>query len=310
MISKTIHIDVMNQFFSSLERIDRARAANQTFNLDTLRTFVAICETGTFRGAAERVHRSPSAISLQIAKLEDQLGAKLLSRDARHVKLSEQGELLLGFARQLLGISDEAMAAFHGSPLSGHLLLAAPHDLGVSLVPNILQRLAESHPGIVVDVRLETSENVRRLHASGDAHLALFNEATQPSINVRELFSEPLVWLMKDGGRAIEQNPLPLATAKIGCAWREAALTALGSENRNYRISYSSDTSMGQVAALRADLAIAALPKSLASHGLIEIPLKHGLPPLPHTHICLADDCSDLARSFAARVALIFSALR
>lgn len=300
----------MNQFFSSLERFDRPRATNQTFNLDSLRTFVAICETGTFRSAATRVHRSPSAVSLQIGKLEEQLGVKLMSRNARHVTLTEKGEVLLGFARQLLGISDEAMTAFRGSPLSGHLSLTAPHDLGVSLVPNILRQLAETHPSIVVDVRLETSENIMQLLASGKVHLALFNEAAQPSINVRELFSEPLVWLMKDGGRAIERSPLPLATAKIGCAWRNAALAALETDNRTYRIAYSSDTSMGQVAALRADLAIAALPKSLANQELVEIPPNHGLPALPRTHVYLADDGSDLAKTFAASVVSLCAELQ
>lgn len=290
----------MNEVFSPLKLVDSPHQTGRTLNLDALRTFVAICETGTFRSAAARVHRSPSAVSLQIGKLEEQLGVKLMARDARHVQLSEKGEVLLTFARTLLGISDEAIAAFHGSPLSGHLLLAAPHDLGVSLVPKFLRRLAETHPGIVVDVRLDTSDVVQNLHTSGEANLALFNEATQPSIKVYNLYSEPLLWLMKDGGRAIEQDPLPLAIAKIGCAWREAALKALHAAGRNCRIAYSSDTSMGQVAALRADLAIAALPRSLASQELIEVPQEYGLPTLPQTHIYLADDGSALAKAFAA----------
>ncbi|GGX89073.1 LysR family transcriptional regulator [Litchfieldella qijiaojingensis] len=292
----------MNQKTSTNRPAGDPHPVTRTLNLDAARTFVAIYETGSFRRAAARVNRSPSAVSLQVGKLEEQLGVRLLHRDARRVRLTRQGEVLLGFARRLVGISDEAMAVFHGSPLSGGLRLAAPHDLGVSLVPGLLRRLAEMHPRIRVDVRLDSSETVQRLFVEGDANLALFNEASTPQIPARDLFSEELRWLMRDGGRAVERDPLPLAVAEIGCAWRDAALRALEGVGRSYRVAYSSDTSMGQVAALRADLAVAALPGSLADRDLIEVPEHWGLPPLGRTHIYLANDGSDTAKAFAALI--------
>ncbi|MES3677165.1 LysR substrate-binding domain-containing protein [Halomonas elongata] len=292
----------MNQKNSTKQPTGNMHPANRTLNLDAARTFVAICETGSFRRAAARVNRSPSAVSLQVGKLEEQLGARLLHRDARRVHLTHQGEVLLGFARRLVGLNDEAMTAFHGSTLSGGLRLAAPHDLGVSLVPKLLQRLAETYPRIRVDVRLDSSETVQRLFAQGDVNLALFNEANTPQIAARDLFSEELLWMMRNGGRAVEQDPLPLAVAELGCAWRDTALHALESAGRSYRIAYSSDTSMGQVAALRADLAVAALPGSLAERDLVEVPEGWGLPPLGRTHIYLADDGSDTAKAFATLI--------
>lgn len=231
------------------------------------------------------------------------LGAQLLLRDARRVGLTEQGEILLGFAHRLLGLSDEAMALFRGSPLTGRLRLAAPHDLGVSLVPSLLRRLAETHPGVVVEVRLDTSEAVQQQLSDGRANLALLNDVEPSSIKAQDLFSEPLKWLMRIGGRAVEHDPLPLAVAEVGCAWRDAALQALQAVERPYRIAYSSDTSMGQVAALRADLAVAALPRSLTDRDLVEAPADYDLPPLPSTHIRLADDGSELARAFVSLVA-------
>lgn len=293
----------MSQKSSTLAPFGGVQPGHRTLNLDALRTFVAICETGSFRRAAARVHRSPSAVSLQVGKLEELLGSQLLYRDARRVGLTDQGEVLLEFARRLLGISDEALSVFRGSPLAGRLRLAAPHDLGVSLVPRLLQRLAEAYPGIVVEVRLDTSEAVQRAFTEGVANLALFNEAETPPVKAQDLFSEPLVWLMCRGGRAIARDPLPLAAAEVGCAWRDAALEALQVDGRPYRIAYSSDTSMGQVAALRADLAVAALPGSLADRDLVEVPESYGLPPLPRTHIWLADDGSELARAFVTLVA-------
>ncbi len=287
---------------STSSTLERRGSANRTLNLDALRSFVAICDTGSFRSAAERVHKSPSAVSLQIGKLEELLGARLLDRDARHVALTEQGGTLLGQARRLLGLTDETLAHFRRSPLAGRLFLCAPHDLGVSLVPRLLRRLAEVHPGVHVDVRLGTSDAVQKGITDGSANLALFNDVGASTIQAQELFSEPLKWLALDGGQAARQDPLPLAVADVGCAWRDAALNALHAAGRAYRIAYSSDTSMGQVAALRADLAVAALPLSLADRDLVEAPAHYDLPQLPLTHIRVVDDGSELARTFVALV--------
>lgn len=274
--------------------------AGRTLNLESLRSFVAICETGSFRRASVRVHKSPSAVSLQVGKLEELLDARLLDRDARHVELTEEGGTLLRQARRLLGLSDETFALFQKSPLTGRLRLSAPHDLGVSLVPDLLRSLAESHPELRVDVSLGTSEAVQKGIGDGSANLALFNDVGACAIKARDLFSEKLKWLMLDGGQAALRKPLPLAIAGVGCAWRHAALDALQASNRDYRIAYSSDTSMGQVAALRADLAIAALPESLADRDLVEAVPSLKLPKLPLTHIRVADDGSELAREVVA----------
>lgn len=293
----------MMQKNETVALVDRTDPANRTLNLEALRSFVAICETGSFRRAAARVHKSPSAVSLQITKLEELLGARLLDRDARNVALTGHGETLLGQARRLLGLNDETLAIFQKSPLAGRLSLAAPHDLGVSLVPGLLRCLAEVHPSIHVDVRLGTSDAVQKGITDGSVNLALFNDVGPSAIPARDLFSEPLKWLVLDGGRAVEQESLPLAVAEVGCAWRDAALNALQTANRAYRVAYSSDTSMGQVAAIRADLAIAALPLSLADRDLVEAPSQYNLPELPHTHIRIADDGCELARAFIALVA-------
>ena len=292
----------MNQNISTSRADGTGPESNRTFNLEAVRSFVAICETGTFRRAAARVNLSPSAVSLQIAKLEEQIGARLMTRDARHIALTEQGETMLRYARQLLGMNAEAMAYFHGSPLAGLIRLIAPYDLGASMVPDLLSKLAESHPTIVVDVRLETSDAAQRAFVSGQANIALFNEVRDPGLQVQELSSEPLVWLMRDGGRAIEQSPLPLAIAEVGCAWRDAALQSLDSIGSEYRVAFSSDTSAGQIAALRADLAVAALPASLATDGLVGVPASYGLPKLPRTQIYLAHDGSELAKALVMKI--------
>lgn len=280
-----------------------APGESRTLNLDALRSFVAICETGSFRRAAERVHKSPSAVSLQIGKLEDLLGVRLLDRDARHVAVTGHGQTLLGQARRLLGQNDDILAQYRHAPLQGRLCLSAPHDLGVTLVPGVLRRLSDMHPGVHIDVRLGASDAVLKGLTDGAVNLALFNDVGAAKIPAQDLFSEPLKWLVLDGGRAAAQDPLPLAVAEPGCAWRGAALDALQTAGRAFRVAYSSDTSMGQVAALLADLAVAALPQSLADRDLVEAPPEHGLPQLPLTQIRIADDGSALARACVTAVA-------
>ncbi|APZ51314.1 LysR family transcriptional regulator [Salipiger abyssi] len=272
----------------------------RTLNLDALRSFVAIHETGSFRLAAARVNLSPSAVSLQIGKLEEMLGHRLLDRNARRVALTEQGERLLLQARSILALSDETMAMFRTPMLEGRLTLAAPHDLGVSLVPALLRRVAERYPRVHVDVRLGDSGSVLDSFVGGQSNVVLFNDVGPPAIASRRLRSEPLAWVMARGGRAHAEPVLPLATAEQGCAWRDAALSALGASGRRYRVAYSSDTAMGQMAALRADLAVAALPMSLAQGDLVAVPVADGLPELPMTEIRIAHDDAAVARAVAA----------
>ncbi len=281
--------------------------SQRTFSLDMLRTFVAISEHGSFRSAAAQRYRSPSAVSLQILKLEELLGVQLMLRDARRVELTDQGSILLSHARRLLRLNDETFAQFRASPITGRLRLSAPLDLGATLVPKFLRELSSIHPKLQVDVRLGTSGQVTEQFLKGAANIVLFNDVGAPEIPSQSLFSEPLKWLCLDGGKAVSEEPLPIAIADSGCSWRNAVLDGLGEAGRRYRIAYSSDTSIGQIAAIRADLAIAALPISLIGNELVEVSSVHNLPALPITHIRIADDGSEAATAFAATIADGFS---
>lgn len=274
----------------------------RAMSLDALRSFVAIHETGSFRHAAARVNLSPSAVSLQIGKLEELLGYRLLERNARRVALTEHGDLLLRQARALLSLNDDTVALFRGSALEGRLALAAPHDLGISIVPDLLRRMAERYPRVRVDVRLGASTHVMNGFSAGQSDVVLFNDVGPPAIISRIIWSEPLVWVMARGGRATVDDPLPLAVATTGCAWRSVALKALDALERPYRIAYCSDTLIGQAAALRADLAVAPLPLSLARGDLVEVPKAVGLPDLPQTHIRVSHGDGELAHAIVAMV--------
>jgi DNA-binding transcriptional LysR family regulator len=261
--------------------------AIQNLDLDLARTFVAICETGNFSRAAEKVHRSASAISLQVKKLETMVGRELFKRETRKVTMTEDGEVLLGYARRLLKLNDEAMSHFHAPEFSGTVRLGVPNDTGVVVIPEILRRFAQTHPHVDIDVHLGPTRTLRQQIDKGDLDIAVFSFDAeldrQPPIH-----SEPLVWLGARHGSAIDKRPLPVSMAEPGCYWRTMALKALDDAGVNYRIAYTSEFCQAQIAAVRADLAIAPLPISVISDDLVHLGPAHGLPEIGEYRMTLA----------------------
>ena len=136
-------------------------------DLDVLRTFVAIAETGSFTLAANAVFRTPSAVSMQIKKLEEVLGVSVFSRDARSVSLTKDGEMLMGLARRMLALNREAVSRFIVPDIAGVVRLGSPDDYGERVLPQVLKRFAQTHPAIAVDVTIDQSVNLRRRLAEG-----------------------------------------------------------------------------------------------------------------------------------------------
>ena len=247
--------------------------------LDVLRTFVAIAETGSFTTAANAVYRTPSAVSMQIKKLEDILGRSVFSRDARSVSLTTDGEMLLGYARRMLAINREAVSKFIVPDIVGVVRLGSPDDYGERMLPHVLKRFAQSHPSIAVDVIIDESSNLRRRMDERTLDITLITNSFSSSMADAEvLLTEPVVWAGSKGGCAHLREPLPVSLWEEGCAWRAGALDALGKQGRNYRVAYMSAHTAGQRAAILADLAVAPMPKSFLGSDLVELGAKDGMP--------------------------------
>ncbi|MDQ1186016.1 DNA-binding transcriptional LysR family regulator [Agrobacterium larrymoorei] len=249
---------------------------------DILRTFVAIAETGNFSTAAEVVFRTPSAVSMQIKKLEEQLKTTLFLRDARSVTLTAHGETLLTYARRMIALSNEAVSRFVMPDLSGVVKLGAPDDLGQrGLLPGILKRFAEAFPAIMVDVTIDSSSQLYKRIDEQRLDLALVNCASHPLRDTGEvLMRERLVWAGAKCGTAHLRDPLPISIWEDGCIWRSEAINALDKRNRPYRVAYLSGHTMAQRAAIEADLAIAPLPRSYVQNDMVILGEREGLPPL------------------------------
>lgn len=277
---------------------------NTLLETDLLKTFVTISETGNFTVAAKRVFRTPSAVSMQIKRLEDMLGRALFLRHARHVTLTADGEAFLVHARDILRINDEALSRFRVPQLEGRVRFGAPDDFGMRHLPGILSRFASTHPLVEVEVFLSTSLRLSRKLEAGEIDMILTVSAQSEPAPGQLIHTEPLVWVGARDGMAFSRTPVPLAMSTHGCAWRAAALAALDRDGRAYRVAYTSETGAGQLAAVMADLAIAPLPVSLIEEHHRKLTEKDGFGEIGPYQMRLqkAPDIGSAAQAFADHV--------
>lgn len=264
------------------------RHALPLLELDVLKTFVAIAETGNFTTAAETVYRTPSAVSMQIKKLEDILGCTLFLRDARSVSLTPKGEVLLGYARRMIALNNETVSRFLLPDLSGVVRLGAPEDLGERILPEVLKKFSESYPNVTVDVTIGTSSVMRKRVDEHRMDIAIFNCLHKDTTGKGEiLMSEKLVWAGIKCGTAHTREPLPISMWEDGCVWRQDAVEKLSEAGRKFRVAFLSAHTTGQRAAIQADLAIAPLPRYLVQGDLVALGDAENLPELGRYHIGL-----------------------
>ncbi|MFC3286175.1 LysR family transcriptional regulator [Litchfieldella rifensis] len=275
----------------TLPTLSSQSGALPLLDTDVLRTFVAIAESGSFTRAARQVFRTPSALSMQIKRLEETLGQPLFVREARQVRLTPEGEVLLGYGRRLLKLNEEAVTQFLAPSLEGTVRFGTPDDVGTRILPGVLAQFARSHPAVQVDVIMGRSADMLQRMDAGELDLVLVTagnpgmemEATRGDV----VHTEPLVWACREGGVAPRRSPLPVALASHGCVWRSAALAALDRAGLPYRIAYTSEHCAGQEAAMLADLAVAPFPLSLVKPPLRKLEQDAGLPPLGDYQVVL-----------------------
>lgn len=288
------------------------RSAMPLLEIDVLRTFVSIAESGSFTRAAGQIFRTTSAVSMQIKRLETMLGCTLFIREARRIALTADGERLLGYARRLLKLNEETVSAFIVPQLDGKVRFGTPADIGTHILPGLLSLFARTHPGIEVNVSVGRSVDMIQRIDAGELDVALVSVGNlgQDDSRGEVIHSEPLVWAGRAGGVAVERNPLPLALSSPECAWRRQAMDALDRAGRAYRIAYSCEQCAGQEAAMIADLAVAPYPLSLVKHPLKRLEECDSLPSLGEYQIKLlrAPTCSEAVEVLSRHVIAAFAA--
>lgn len=258
------------------------------FQIDWLRAFVAVVDAGSLSGAAPLVHRSQSAVSMQIKKLEAALGRPVLLRGPRHLEVTPAGAELLSYARRVLDLQAEAHAALFGPKLAGRVRLGVPDDYASAYLTPVLRSFSHRYQGVEIELTCEQSTSLIPRVVKGELDLALVSQ-DKPQRG-RFLFDEPLVWVGAAQFEAWRRDPLPIAVYESASMARQATLAALGTRRRTYRIVYHSSSLAGQLAAVESGLAVAVLTRcSAPAHLQIlqNLPAEFDLPPLDAMHVAV-----------------------
>ena len=228
-------------------------------DVDQLRTFIAIAETGSFTRAAEVVHKTQSAVSMQMKRLEERLDRPIFARDGRASKLTEDGQRLLDYARRIVKLNVETLAAFSDAELSGRVRLGVPDDYADRYLPEIMARFSRAYPGVELTVICEPSVDLLERIDANEIDLAIVTNceglgnlpARAAAVGDLEPASDP------SGGA-----PLPLALGRPSCGWRQLALECLEASAGPIEVLYSSSNAGAVAAAVLAGLAVSVFPES------------------------------------------------
>lgn len=277
---------------------------------DLLRTFVAIAETGSFTEAAARVHRTQSAVSMQMKRLEDMTGKRLFEKAGRGVVVSRDGDLLLPHARKLLRAHQDVMAALQDNVVDGKVRIGAPDDYASTYLPASLTRFSATHPRVEVELVVQpSSELLASIDEEGGVDLAL---VTQCNVDRQGLLlaREPLVWVTAAGFDAHERDPLPLAVYHGTCAFRSATFEALASQGRTARVAYSTLSMAGIRAAVSAGLAVSTLLRPTVPDEFRILGERDGFPALPSFGLLLIQATSRRSPAAEALAAHVVESFR
>ncbi len=252
--------------------------AFQDIQIDWLKCFVAVVDAGSLSGAAPEVHRSQSAVSMQLKKLEAALDCQLLVRGPRQHQLTAQGQLLLGYARRMLDLHAETQAAFHGEELTGLIRLGVPDDYAARYLTPALKRFAPQHGAVEIELHCEQSTALIPRVERGDLDLALVSR--DHSRHGTLLFHEPMVWVGAAQFQVWRRDPLPIAVYEHTSLAKRSAINSLALQGRRYKVVYNSSSLAGQIAAVESGLAVAVLTQCSAPDHLQILGAEHGLGPL------------------------------
>lgn len=231
-----------------------------------LRTFLAVAQTLSFTQAARRLGLRQSTVSQHVRRLEDAAGRQLFTRDTHSVELTEDGEAMLGFARRILEVHDQATAFFTGTRLRGRLRFGASEDFVLTRLPEILEGFRYDHPEVDLELTVELSGTLHEQLAAGKLDLVLAKR--RPEDPRGELvWHDRLVWIGAERLRPDVDRPVPLIVYPPPGITRTLALEALERQGREWRIVCTSGSLNGLIAAARAGLGVMAHSRGWSRRG-------------------------------------------
>ena len=266
----------------------------QDLQIDWIKCFLAVVDAGSLTSAAPEVHRSQSAVSMQLKKLEAALGCKLLLRGPRQMELTAQGQAFLGYARRMYDLHAEVQNHFQQQEVSGRVRLGVPDDYAAKYLTPVLKRFSPRYSGIEIELNCEQSTSLIPRVESGDLDLALVSR--DHAQRGTFLFYEPMVWVGSEQFEIWHKDPLPIAVYEDTSLAKRSALHALAQQGRRYKVVYNSSSLAGQIAAVESGLAVAVLTQCSAPSHLKILGAEQGLGPLIPMEVAVYEVCNQSIR--------------
>lgn len=272
------------------------------FDIWLLRTFVAVAECGGFTNAAKLLSSTQSTVSAQIHRLEEEAGRSLFARSTRSVQLTSAGETLLGYARTILRLNEDARLCLSGVRQAGRVRIGVSEDLADSWLPKVLQNMGRQCPGVEIELEIGLGPSLFEMVQTEELDLAVGGLCKGRSEG-RRLWSEPLVWAFSAGAEV--PSVLPLAFFPEPCPYREAAIRALAGTQKQWRVASTSSSVAGVRAAAMAGLALTPIALQSIRPGLRILDKKDKMPKLPEIEFALLVRESDTRPAVSALANLI-----
>lgn len=259
-----------------------------SFDALTLECFLAVIETGSFTRAADKVVRTQSAVSQQIAKLENQIGKSLFIR-GRDLTLTSDGEILLTYARKIVQLNRDAMDRFKQPELQGEVRFGLPEDFASVFLSEVLTEYAALHPRILLNIECDLTLNLFERFKKKEFDLVLIKmNKPEDFPSGMDVWSETLEWVGSQELLELDDDqPVPLVLSPQPCVYRARAINSLEKKNKKWRIVFSSHSYAGTIAAVRAGMGLTVLPRNMIPSYLEIVRKNTNIPNLDDTHISL-----------------------
>ncbi|MGQ4877765.1 LysR family transcriptional regulator [Billgrantia sp. LNSP4103-1] len=257
-----------------------AEVSTATLDLELLRSFQAAAQLGSLAAAAEQRHRTVSAISMQIKRLESLLEARLLERGPRGVVPTATGEVLLQEARELLRMHDGIMARYAGRGLRGKVRFGLPEDYARELLGDVLPEFTARYPDVMLQAVTATSGELVRQLVRSRLDLAVVLDRPVPLAGGEPLWRTTPVWAAPRAANLTDRTSLPLALHEVDCPFRALATEALQRLERPWHAVFTSTSIHAIERAVEMGLAISVLDRERLTPAMRELGETEGLPEL------------------------------
>jgi DNA-binding transcriptional LysR family regulator len=244
-----------------------------------LATFLAVEQTGSFTRAAARLGIQQPTVSQHIRRLEGQVGRTLVLRDTHSVSLTPDGEAMVGFARNILAVSEQAAAYFSGDRPSGRLRIGIADDLALTRLPQILRDFRRDNPLVEFDLRVDQSGLLRQ-RLESDRLDVFIGKGPSGEQRGQLIKRERLVWVGTQSTKLDLSRPLPLVVYPAPSVSRAEMRRALNRARLLFRTACVCNGVNGLIGAVAAGIGISAMAASLVPAQLSTLGTHHRLPEL------------------------------